>query len=101
MTRYKMQDSTIVDTANATQSWVGETRYDGANHISIHTGGQWTHQDLHRSRKGRYYIERTSQYQGSTPGAEWVSPQEAARWLLLNGSDLPADLAALADQVSE
>ena len=101
MTRYKMQDGTIVDTDNATQSWAEDTNWDGNNHISAHTGSQWEHQTLHRSRKGRYYIERSSQYQGSMPGAEWVSPQEAARWLLLNESDLPADLAALADQVSE
>ena len=101
MTKHRMQDNTIVDTANATKSWEEATRWDGNNHISVHTGSQWAHETLYRSRKGRYYIEHTSQWQGSTPHAEWLSPQAAARWLLLNDSALPDDLAALADDVSE
>lgn len=101
MSKYKMQDGTIVDTDNATQSWKEDKNWDGNNYISVHTGSQWHHQTLYRSRKGRYYVERTSQWQGSQPGAEWVSPEAAARWLMLNESDLPADLAHLADSVSE
>jgi hypothetical protein len=96
-----MSDGTLVDTANATRSWNEATRWDGHNHISIATGSQWEHETLYRSRKGRYYIERTSQWQGSSPSAQWVSLEVATVWLLANGEELPDDLAELADTVSE
>jgi hypothetical protein len=101
MSRYRMEDGTVVDTVNAAQSWKEGTRFDGHNHVSTATGSQWSHQMLHRSRKGRYWIECTSQWQGSSPHAEWVSPQEAARWLLTQGAELPDDLVPLEDQISE
>jgi len=101
MSRYRMEDGTVVDTANATQSWTEGTRWNGNNHVSRATGSQFTHQKLHRSRKGRYWLECTSQWQGTLPHAEWVSPQEAARWLLSQDEDLPDDLAPLEDQVIE
>lgn len=101
MARYRMEDGTVIDTENATAHWEEATRFDGSNHISVATGSQWTHQMLYRSRKGRYYIEHTSQWQGSTSHTEWVSPQEAARWLLANNQELPEDLKQYADEVSE
>lgn len=101
MARYKMDDGTVIDTANASHSWQEDTRWDGHNHVSIATGSQWIHQKLYRSRKGRYYIEHTSQWQGSNPHAEWVSPQEAARWLLANGEELPDDLKQYEDEITE
>jgi len=73
----------------------------GNNHISRPTGSQWHHQVLYKSRKGRYYIEHWSNFQGSRAHVEWVSPQEAARWLLHNDEDLPADLARYEEEVSE
>lgn len=33
--------------------------------------------------------------------AEWVSPEQAARWLMLMGHELPEDLTALEKEVSE
>lgn len=101
MARYRMPDGTIVDTDNASAHWEEETRFDGNNHISLATGSQWTHQTLYRSRRGRYYVEHSSQWQGSSPSAEWVSEQEAARWLLLMEYDLPEDLIPFAEEVSE
>lgn len=101
MARYKMQDGTVIDTDNATDSWDEATRWNGNNHISVATGSQWLHQTLYRSRKGRYYIVHTSQWQGSTPHAEWVSPQEAARWLLANEEELPDDLKQYEDEITE
>lgn len=62
---------------------------------------QRNHETLYRSRKGRYYVEHDSQWQGSTPSAEWVSNHEATRWLLANDHELPKELAALEDEVSE
>lgn len=100
MARYRI-DGFIVDTANATAKWGEDTRWNGNNHISVHTGSQWEHQTLYRSRRGRYWIEYTSQWQGSTPHAEWLSPQEAARWLLQNNDELPEDLTAFAEEICE
>ncbi len=101
MTRYKMDDGTVVDTDNATQSWDEAQRWDGSNHISVATGSQWHHQTLYRSRKGRYWLEHTSQYQGSTPHAEWIGKRTAAAWLLANDHEVPDDLAEAAQEVSE
>lgn len=101
MSRYRMDDGTVVDTANAKKSWEENTRWNGNNHISVATGSQWHHETLYRSRKGRYYIERTSQYQGSSPGAEWISKRAAAAWLAANDHEIPEDLAAEAEDVIE
>ena len=105
MSRYQIESddgSTIlVDTRNARISYPEATRWDGSNHISRATGSQWEHETLYLSAKGRWYIERTSQWQGSTPGARFVSEQDAAAWLLANNHDLPAELSAAGDEVSE
>jgi hypothetical protein len=65
MSKYRIEN-TIVDTDRAKKSWDEDTRWDGHNHISKATGSQWEHEKLYRSRKGRYYVEHTSQWQGST-----------------------------------
>ena len=101
MSKYRTEDGTVVDTDNATAHWEETTDWDGRNHISRATGSQWNHETLHRSRKGRYYTEHWSAYQGSRAHVEWVSPEEAARWLLHNDHELPEDLAKLAEEVSE
>jgi len=85
MSTYRMDDGTVVKTENRSAMWGEATRWNGNNHISVATGSQWNHQTLYRSRKGRYYIEHESQWQGSTPHAEWVSNHEATRWLIANG----------------
>ncbi len=101
MSRYRTEDGTVIDTDNATASWEEARDWNGSNHISRATGSQWNHQKLYKSRKGRYYIEHWSQMQGSRAHVEWVSPEEAARWLLHNDETLPADLEKYADEVSE
>jgi len=101
MTNYKMLDGTILKTENAVKSWDEETDWDGHNHISRATGSQWVHQTLHLTRKGQYWTETTSQYQGSLPHAELLSPEEATRWLLTNERNLPTDLKALRDKIEE
>lgn len=105
MARYRMDDgSTVVDTDRADTCWEGRQRFDGRNHVDVHTSDQWEHQNLYRSRRGRYYVEHWSQRQGTHWYAEWVSPQEAARWLLIQGlpeDELPEDLAQVVDEVSE
>jgi len=101
MSRYRMEDGTVIDTSKANESWDESTFWDGNNHCSSATGSQWSHQKLYRSRKGRYYIEHTSQWQGSRAHAEWVSREEAARWLLTNEIELPEDLENLEDEIVE
>ena len=101
MAKYRMDDGTVVDTDRATQSWNEETYWDGSNHISRATGSQWAHQRLYESRKGRHYIEAWSDHQGSRDRVEWVSPEEATRWLLVNGKELPEGLKHLEEEISE
>jgi hypothetical protein len=64
MARYQMDDGMIVDTERAKDQWKEETRWDGNNHVSIPTGSQWDHETLYLRSKGRYWLERTSQWQG-------------------------------------
>ena len=101
MSRYRMDDGVIVDTDKSTHQYEESTRWNGNNHISIATGSQWEHETLYRSAKGRYYVEHTSQWQGSTPSARWVDHAEAASWLIENGEELPDELAALEQEICE
>ena len=101
MTRYRMDDGTVIETDNATQSWEEASDHDGSDLISRATGSQWAHETIYRSRKGRYYVEHTSNYRERRPHVEWVSPEEAARWLLHQGHDLPEGLARLESEVME
>lgn len=100
MAKYRIEE-TIVDTDKAAQSWNEATRWNGSNHISKATGSQFEHETLHLSARGRYWIESTSQWQGSTPSARFVSREEAAQWLLMNEHELPDDLEDLADEIAE
>ena len=86
--RYRMSDGTIIDTTRIRHVW-GERRDDGFGRSS---GSKWGFQQLCESLKGRYYLWYYSNWQGSRDNLEWVSPQEATRWLILNEYDLPAEL---------
>lgn len=101
MSRYRMDDGTILDTARAVTSWKEERDFDGHNRIGRSSGSQWSWQTLMKTRKGRYYIEHTSNWEGTRPHCEWVSPEEACRFLVLNELELPDDLAKLESEVSE
>lgn len=102
MSKFRMQDNTIIDTDNSTARYeCKDDHHDGRNNLCRITGQQWDHQILYRSKKGRYYVVYTSQWQGSTDRAEWVSPEEATRWLLLNGNEIPAELRQYTDTVTE
>ena len=101
MSRYRMEDGTVVDTENATKVWKEARDHDGRNFISRATGSQWEHQALFRSRRGRYYVVHESDWQGSRANAEWVSPEEATRWIVLNGHEVPSDLKKHVEQVTE
>lgn len=101
MSVYRMEDGTVVNTDKAKQSWCERCDWDGSNHISRATGSQWTHEDLYESRKGRFYVVHSSQWQGSRDHAEWISEQAAVRWLLTMEHEIPERLTHLLEQVSE
>ena len=101
MPRYRMEDETVVDTARATASYEEVSDWNGQNHISRATGSQFDHQTLHCSSKGRWYLEHTSQWEGRLPSAEWISPEQAAAWLVLMGAEVPPELEEAAGKVTE
>jgi len=101
MARYQIDEGQFVNTDLAIEEWDEDTYWDGNNHISKATGSQWEHETLYRSRKQRYYVVHTSQWQGSTPGARWLTDREAAAWLLANAHPLPDDLVALQADIEE
>lgn len=101
MSKYKMEDGTIVDTKKAAAKWDEGTYWNGNNHISRATGSQWNHETLYRSSKGRYYIVSGSQWQGSTDSARFVTDEEAASWLSLMSHEIPEDLYEAANAMME
>jgi len=58
------------------------THWNGNNHISDVTGSQWNHEELSRTRKGRWVLHSWSQWQGSEETWVEISGDEAAKWLL-------------------
>lgn len=98
---YRTETGIIVKTENAHKRWSEATDWDGSNEISRNTNSQWDHETLYLSKKGNYWLEQTSQWQGSVGSAKMLTREEAAGWLVLNGKNLPADLADLAEEVSE
>jgi len=94
-------DKAIFDTEKAKANWSEASDWNGSNHISRATGSQWNHEDLYLSKKGRYYVVRSSNFQGSSDEMEILSPREAAVWLALNDHDMPDDLREVADEVVE
>lgn len=101
MAMYRMDDRTVVDTRNASHHWEEVREWDGRNHIGRSSGSQWHDQTLYRSRKGRYYLEHCSRVQGEHDSAEWLTPEQAAAWLLHNEHTIPEDLKEAAEKVSE
>ena len=101
MSKHRMEDGSVVDTDKASKSWEEDSYHDGHNFISKATGSQWEHETLYRSRKGRYYTTHCSAYHQGRQSVEWVSPEEAVRWLLTNGHELPEDLQELEDSIVE
>ena len=101
MAKYSMDNGAVVDSDTAQVSWKEATRWNGQNHISRATGSQWEHETLYKSSKGNYWVEHTSQYQGSLPRAFFLTPEEAARWLLTNEHELPEDLQEAGAGISE
>jgi hypothetical protein len=98
---YKMPDGTVVRTKNARKHWAEERDWDGNNNIGRSSCSQWHDEDLYCSRKGRYYLVHSTRVSGERDWAEWISPEAAAAWLVLNECGLPPDLEAAAELVIE
>ena len=99
--KYKMHDGTFTDTSKALSKWEEGTRFDGRNNVSLATGTQWEHETLYLSSRGRYYIERGSQWAGSIGSAEYISETDAVRWLMQNEQTIPALFQGLASSITE
>ena len=100
MSRYRMEDNTVVDTDNAKQSWDEAQDWNG-NKIGMSSNSQWLDQTLYESRKGRFYVVTESRIQGRSDSCEWISEEEAVRWLILNEKKVPERLQHLVEQVTE
>jgi hypothetical protein len=100
MATYRMED-VVVDTDNATNHWKEQRDHDGSNLLGRSSESQWSYQHLYRSRKGRYYIVHKSADTRMREYAEWVSPEEAARWLLLNDYEPLDELQKAVERVAE
>jgi hypothetical protein len=74
---FKNEDS-IVSTDKAIKKW------DEKN------GSKGEQNTLYQTADDRFYIVHTSKLSGSLPRAEFVSNEAATRWILKNGSELPA-----------
>jgi len=96
-----LDDDAILDSALAVKSWDEKRDWDGRNYISRATGSQRTHETLYLSRRGRYWVEHTSQWQGFRPSAQLLTKQEAIAWLALNDHGLPAELTESSLEVIE
>ena len=101
MSKYQMQDGTVINTDRSSESWSENSDWNGSNNVSCATKSQFEHETLYRSRKGRYYKVCWSQWQGNLPYAEWLDERAACRWLLVNNKDIPEDLKELVDEVEE
>lgn len=64
-----------------------DTEWNGNNHISVHTRSQWDSQTLYRTSGGRWVLNHSSAWQGTTPRWEFVTDEQARRWLTVNNSD--------------
>ena len=101
MSKYTLNNEKVVNTEKAKQCWDEAERWNGNNFISRATGSQWEHETLFLSSKGNFWVEHTSQWQGSLPYAFSLSKEEAVRWLLENEHAIPDFLKMEADSIEE
>ena len=67
-----------------------DVRWDGHNWISTATGNQFNHEQINRTRRGKYYLVKWSQWEGVRTRAVALSLAEVALWVIRAGY-LPAD----------
>jgi len=81
-----------------------ERRFDGRNMISVATNAQWEHEAVYRTAKGKWVLNKWSDWQGSPDHYHLISEQDALQWIHLCSDDqskistLPEGLQRLYDQ---
>jgi predicted transcriptional regulator len=63
------------------------TRWNGNNHVSVHTVDQFAHQRLYRTAGGRWVRNCWSQRVTVPETYEFLTDEQARTWLLVNESD--------------
>jgi len=81
MTRINLGSGRWFNTDSA-ECFCEDTRWDGHNHISVATGSQWEHEELYRTRTGRWILHEWSQWQGSRSSYSEVDDAYAKQWLI-------------------
>lgn len=61
--------------------------WDGSNHISVNTLTQGEHQELVLTASGVWVLHHWSQWQGKLDQFEFITPTQAARWMIHNKRD--------------
>jgi hypothetical protein len=97
--RHVMDDGTWVDTKNAMVTWQENKWWDGNNQISCATNSQWEHETLYLSKRGRYYVVRTSQYSSVRDCVSYLTDVEAVLWLIRNDREIPEKLTSIAAEL--
>jgi hypothetical protein len=87
MKRQSLDDGTWFDIDKATV-FEEDTYWNGNNNISKATCSQWSHETLYKTKKGKWVLYHSSQYQDSRPSWEEISEEEAAKWLVVNEHEL-------------
>ena len=90
MTRISVGDGMWFDDDKA-ETFSEDTYHDGRNFISKATGGQWEHERLYRTAKGKWVLKRWSDWQGSRETYEVTDDATAAAWLIAQGKQKAAD----------
>lgn len=96
MDRTALQDGGWFDKDTAEKFEEGD-RFDGSNRVSLATGSEWDHENLYRTRSGRWVLNIWSQRQGSTESYREISQPEAVDWLVRNEHEVPDSLAKVAE----
>lgn len=86
MKRRVLTDGRWFDLEKA-EKFEGKTRWNGHNHVSLHTGSQWSGQNLYRTAGKRWILHEWSSYEGTTDTYEQIDDADAAQWLVRNGDE--------------
>lgn len=80
------------------QKWKEGTWWDGRNHVSKSTGSQFYHEEIFKTKTGKWVLCSWSNYQGTTETYIEISKEEAAEWFIKNEVDHPKALNDLVGQ---
>ena len=86
MKRQALDNGKWFDLDSAT-AFAEEATFDGNNYISEATGSQWDHQELYRTKSGKWILHHWTQWQGSRDTWEEIDGNTAAKWLVKNDHD--------------